>query len=241
MRTVAWYMNFLQTYKFNAIRFLFNHKTVLNDETLEPPDTVHYGLGAPWEAPELENYKYLDMFLKLATVAADHGILVMMACHRLTPSAWPGDGLWYDAEITEAKVKQSWTKIAEKLCSQWNVFAVDLQNEPHASSWAKNGGNRGDWGHAAERLGNHVLSACPRWLIMVEGVGYNPGAPGMDNGGAGICAQNETLARTRARTERGSRDGGERHIPLNLTDPHDLDSRQGGERIWPAPRCSPCS
>ena len=39
---------------------------------------------------------------------------------------------------------------------------------------------------AAERLGNHVLALCPRWMIFVEGVGYDPGAKGMDSGAAGI-------------------------------------------------------
>eukprot|EP00966_Prymnesium_polylepis_P253253 5853324-Prymnesium_polylepis.1 len=60
------------------------------------------------------------------------------------------------------------------------VFAVDLQNEPHASSWGKGMGFGSDWGHAAERLANHVLDECPRWLVMVEGVGYTPGTPGTD-------------------------------------------------------------
>ena len=76
----------------------------------------------------------------------------------------------YDSAIPEAKVLQSWDKIARALCSRWNVFAVDLQNEPHASSWAKDPAT--DWNKAAERIGNHVLTQCPRWLIMVEGVGY---------------------------------------------------------------------
>ena len=73
-------MSFLQEHKFNAIRFLFNHQTILDDARLEPPNTAVYGADAPWEAPELEDYKYLDMFLRLAEVAADRGILVMMAC-----------------------------------------------------------------------------------------------------------------------------------------------------------------
>ena len=63
---------------------------------------------------------------------------------------------------------------------------TDLQNEPHASSWGKGEGRTKDWGHAAERIGNHVLALCPRWLIMVEGVGYSPGALGLDDGSAGI-------------------------------------------------------
>lgn len=108
----------------------------------------------------------------------------MIACHRLKPDAWPGDGLWYDQRITETAVRMSWGMIAKKLCSQWNVFAVDLQNEPHSSSWAK-GDMSTDWGHAAERLGNFVLKQCPRWLVMVEGIGYTPGAPGADDPGAG--------------------------------------------------------
>ena len=57
----------------------------------------------------------------------------------------------------------------------WNVFAADLQNEPHAASWGF--GRSIDWDRAATRLGNYVLRGCPRWLIMVEGVGYKPGAP----------------------------------------------------------------
>merc|ERR1719506_1520402 len=65
-----------------------------------------------------------------------------------------------------------------------------------------------DWGQAAGRLGNHVLSACPRWLVMVEGVGYSPGAPGMDNGGAGIW-WGENLA-------------GARQQPVQLSNPSKL-------------------
>jgi endoglucanase len=85
--------------------------------------------------------------------------------------------------------------------------AVDLQNEPHSSSWAK-GDIETDWGHAAERLGNHVLNQCGRWLIFVEGVGYRPGAPGMDDGGAGIW-WGENLA-------------GVKRQPISLADPTKL-------------------
>ena len=70
---IAWYMRFLQDNNFNAIRFLFNHEDVLHNHVLDAPDEEKYGAGAPWESPELENYKYIDMFVKLARVAADHG------------------------------------------------------------------------------------------------------------------------------------------------------------------------
>ena len=132
--SIGWYMRFLRGHGFNAIRLLFNHKLVLEGAMLDPPNLAwcaeHGVADCKWEAPELEGYGYLAMFRRLAEVAAEHGLLVMMACHRLKPDAWPGKGLWYDDEITEAKVKDSWSRIAAELCGQWNVFAVDLQNEP---------------------------------------------------------------------------------------------------------------
>ena len=42
-------MKFLKDNGFNAIRFLFNHETVLQGLTLEPPNEKKYGKGAPWE------------------------------------------------------------------------------------------------------------------------------------------------------------------------------------------------
>ena len=174
--SIAWYMRFLKQHDFNAIRLLFNHEDVLKDDIVETP---------PEEA-SLFQVRYLEMFGVLAREAARHGIMVLVACHRVTPEAWPGEGLWYDKKrgYTESTVRQSWSRVAAALCGQWNVFGADLQNEPHASSWGK--GLNVDWNHGAERIGNHVLRACPRWLIFVEGVGYTPGAPGGDDPGAGF-------------------------------------------------------
>ena len=173
--SAEWYCDFLQRNQFNAIRLLFNHEHVLKDDIVD----------APAKAQLLFQKRYVEMFKVLARVAAERGILVMIACHRINQDAWPGSGLWYDTSLgfPESRVLQSWSKIASALCGQWNVVAADLQNEPHASSWGK--GLDVDWNKAAERIGNHVLGLCPRWLIMVEGVGYTPGAPGADDPGAG--------------------------------------------------------
>ena len=182
---IAWYMKWLKENKFNAIRLLFNHQMVLSNTPLEPPNTEIYGADAPWESPELANLNYIDMFDKIAEVAEEHGILILMAAHRLGPTDWPGNGLWYNEATSEENVKQSWELLANKLCGRWTVFAADLQNEPHSSSWGK-GDDATDWGRGAERLGDHVLTHCARWLIFVEGVGYTPGAKGYDSSGAGI-------------------------------------------------------
>lgn len=51
-----------------------------------------------------------------------------------------------------------------------------LLSEPYALRWAS-------WARAAERLGNHVLSKCPRWLVFVEGTGNEePAEAGMEWG-----------------------------------------------------------
>ena len=177
---ISFYMEWMREHSFNAVRLLFNHEMVLDDTLLARTST------GSWESEELAHLTYLRMFKKIAEVAAESGILVLMAAHRLAATKWPGDGLWYDNQQTETKVMQSWRKISEALCSQWNVFGVDLVNEPYAASWGKPQGPAMDWPAAASRMGNEVLTSCGRWLIFVEGVGYSPGAPGMDKPSDGI-------------------------------------------------------
>ena len=86
-------MDFLSSQGFNAIRFPFNHKSMLSDEPIELTGTV--------KAKSLRGLTYPQMFRSLAQHAAKHGILVLLTCHRTTPGAWPGDGLWFDKDISE--------------------------------------------------------------------------------------------------------------------------------------------
>ena len=176
INSVDWYLEFLSQNGFNALRLPFNHQSMLHNDPILLTGTN--------KARELRGLTYSEMFLAIAQKAAKYGILVMMTCHRTTPTAWPGEGLWHDSHISEQQALDSWSSVADALCGQWNVFAADLQNEPHKASWGK--GRDTDWDKAAARIGNHVLSRCPRWLIMVEGVGYNPGAPGADNPAQGF-------------------------------------------------------
>ena len=110
------------------------------------------------------------MFRAIAEAAAKRRILVMMACHQSKPGrAWsyPPGGMWYEPTFPESQVLNSWSMLAQGLCDLWNVFAVDLQNEPWAAMWG--GGDPSvDWSLGAAKVGNHVLAACPRWLIMVR-------------------------------------------------------------------------
>ena len=167
-----WYLNFLRSHHFNALRLTFNHKDVLHN-TPVPAHNNPFG-------PSIK--RYLDVFDHIAVKAAEKGILVVMAAVRTAADAWPGNGLWYDDEVSEINVKASWQRISNRLCHRWNVFAADLMQEPHAASWGLGAGVT-DWGHAAQRIGNSVLGHCSRWLIFVQGVGQTPGAAGMTSGG----------------------------------------------------------
>lgn len=106
--TVGWYLDFLSANGFNAIRLLFNHESILGDGRISAAELS--------KAPELYGLSYLQMFRSIALQAGQRGIVVMMACHRLTPTAWPGSGLWFDEQIDEARVLESWDKIASTLC-----------------------------------------------------------------------------------------------------------------------------
>ena len=57
-------------------------------------------------------------------------------------------------------------------------MGVDLWQEPYNSVWGFPGSLavKLNWNQAAERMGNHVLDRCARWLIMVQGVGGWPGS-----------------------------------------------------------------
>ena len=76
---------------------------------------------------------------------SEHGILVVLVCEG--SSTQFHKGFWYNrpsavkrvvaAEVTPAAVDASWGQIAAALCASWNLFAVDLQDEPYLSAWGQ--------------------------------------------------------------------------------------------------------
>ena len=82
-------MDFLKLHEFNAIRLLFTHEYVMKNDIVEAPDGAGPG-------HLLFQRRYVSMFLAIAHAAAQRGILIMIACHRIKHDAWPGAGLWYD-------------------------------------------------------------------------------------------------------------------------------------------------
>ena len=158
--TLDAYMKQIADGGFNAVRLFFNHRAVLDGEEVRHFD--------PAVEPLLVGKAYAAALRVIAVAAAKHGLLVALVCGRLTPLDAPGNGLWASAEVPEADVLRSWSVLAHVLCGQLNVFAVDLFEEPHGATWAA-GDDATDWHAAAQRIGDHVLGRCPRWLVMVQG------------------------------------------------------------------------
>ncbi|KAL1524913.1 hypothetical protein AB1Y20_019791 [Prymnesium parvum] len=174
---LEFYMRRLASHHFNTLRITFNHESVLMNEE------VNSGWGFTY-APELhdKHTRFLEMIARVARAAARRGIFVVLAAMQLQkdplPKADPALGLWSSSSFSEERVKQSWTKLARALCAVPNVIGVDLMHEPYRAVWGYPGaaGAALNWNLAAQRLGDHVLSECARWLVFVQGVGGWPGA-----------------------------------------------------------------
>lgn len=195
-------LDFIVEHGFNAIRLPYAISTVLSNPIPASADLV--------SEPSLAGLSMLDIMDIVIAKAGEHNVLIMLDAHRLRPEAGISE-LWYDAETSEAQALEAWSVLAKRYCGTWNVIAADLKNEPHGvASWGT-GDVETDWRLAAERMGNHVLTECPRWLIFVEGVETNIA------GSANFSPEEET--------ENGWWGGklqGIRNFPIRLTDPSKL-------------------
>lgn len=85
---------------------------------------------------------------------AERGILVMLDNQLMIPNGGISE-LWYEnGEYTEATVLATWDILLSRFATKWNLFAIDLKNEPHGlASWGY-GINATDWNSASERFIN---------------------------------------------------------------------------------------
>lgn len=96
------------------------------------------------------------------------GILVLLDLHSFRPDSSSSDGFWYSSTYNEATVIQMWNKLIQRYKNTWNVFAIDVKNEPFSSTW--NTGNLAtDFNKAAERIGEVIIKDT-NWLVFVEGL-----------------------------------------------------------------------
>lgn len=155
---------------FNAIRVPLAVTSTLSD----PPASM-FGGGVSEKNPEVHNLSYLAVLDVLIAQAARRDLLILLDMHRLSAGD-RNNPLWQDGSVPEAHLIGAWQRLAQRHChSSWNVMGADVFNEPWAASWGFGGASE-DWAAAAERLAAAVSSACPRWLIFVEGVSHTTAA-----------------------------------------------------------------
>jgi endoglucanase len=96
-------------------------------------------------------------------LAAHAGMLVLFDMHRIQSNVWPDPvGLWYretpeNSTDVNVPLMAAWSIVLRRFCSHWNVFGVDIFNEPWGAEWGSGGEGR-DWRAAAEAIGGFVLT-----------------------------------------------------------------------------------
>jgi len=165
-RPYAFFLDFMTKNGFNALRIPFHLELALNDAT---PSSVDYSAN-----PDLQGLSSLGVMDVIIKAAAERGILVMLDLHSFRPDSFMADGTWCDASHPESMVIDGWVKLLTRYRQQWNVFAVDLKNEPHRTTWGT-GNVDTDWNLAATRIANAISSrVSDRFLIFVEGTSNSP-------------------------------------------------------------------
>ena len=159
--SLGFFLDFLRDQNFNALRVPLSVTNILDDKA---PWMINPDLNV-----ELYGLKQLAILDRIVSEAAKRNILVLLDMHRLKAGD-TDQKLWHSEAVTEEQLLRAWRILADRLCGAWNVMGADAFNEPNSASWGV-GGPTVDWAAAAEKIGDAILSACPRWLILVQGVG----------------------------------------------------------------------
>ena len=180
--SVAELLDALESEGFNTVRLPITLLSVLANPKLSDESLQN--------SPAIYKKPYVDAVDAIATLAARRGLMVVLAASRLAPEDVPHNplqrmphGLWWSEhvagafngyEFPKSRVIEAWQKLAAATCNHWNVVGVDLMEGLSAATWGAHALT--DWNLAAAEIGDAVLKACPRWLILVRGIGA-AGAP----------------------------------------------------------------
>mmetsp|Transcript_18203 Transcript_18203/g.57202 ORF Transcript_18203/g.57202 Transcript_18203/m.57202 type:complete len:516 (+) Transcript_18203:294-1841(+) len=169
---IDFYLEFVADRGFNALRL-----PIATDVVLDNPKVKSYSYNKnQW----LKGMRALEAMEYIIDKAAEYKLLVVLGIYKIHHKQWPDDGTYGDWGVNgygETRVTEAWETLAKQFKKSWNVFAADIANEPHGSSWAS-GNSKLDFDAAVERIGNRIHKIAPHWLIFVEGIGSEPGYPG---------------------------------------------------------------
>jgi len=159
-------MNQMKDLGFNSIRLPFSSDTLHSNES---PNGIDFSKN-----PDLKGLTAIQIMDKIVNYADEIGLRIILDHHRSDSGAGTsGNGLWYDAQHSQAQWISDWQMLATRYSNNSAVIGADLHNEPYNGTWGGGGGN--DWAAAAEQAGNAIGQVNSNWLIFVEGVGNYKG------------------------------------------------------------------
>ncbi|TYZ65693.1 hypothetical protein PybrP1_009343 [[Pythium] brassicae (nom. inval.)] len=159
---------FLANNNFNAVRLPLTIDSVMRNVEVDI-DKINTNSNRAFDGVT----NYLRLLSLVVQGLGQFKIGVVLDFHVLSAQATDADtsGLWYGSSIQLADIQKAVDELAKTLCNgkHFNVMGLDLKDGLGASAtWGD--GSDTDWAAAATALGNHVLKACPKWLVFVQGV-----------------------------------------------------------------------
>lgn len=166
IRTMDQIFQFMQSNKFNALRLPFSLKLALDYDSPVPATESFLD-------QDLHGLTKRQLMKKVVEKAAEYQMVVLLDMHRLNDAFIPQ--LWYSEEFPIEDVLRGWDVVLGDLKNEWNVFGVDLKNEPSGSASWGDASPETDWKSGAEIIGKHILEKHTDWngLLFVEGINFS--------------------------------------------------------------------
>ncbi|EAL72445.1 hypothetical protein DDB_G0270190 [Dictyostelium discoideum AX4] len=163
---------------FNALRLPFSVDMLINKRY---PNHINYSLN-----PNLQGKTALEVLQYITSESGKRGILIVLEQHRFDPADYISP-LWYTTECfknvdgvcinyTEQMVIDSWINLTNLFKQYWNLWALDIKNEPHDPVTWGTGNPSTDWDKAFVRIVNQIDSSTNfNGVYFIEGVQNNQG------------------------------------------------------------------
>eukprot|EP01084_Bolivina_argentea_P061532 112467_1 len=161
---VSWrnLLSFIVEHNFNAVRIPFSAELFINNPY---PNSIDFSLN-----PELIGLTSIQCIDFIIEQCALNGIIVMLDMHCLATDGTAVEGLWYNNIYPQQTVLDIWKTIALRYEYNWNIFAIDVYNEPFDATW-NNTNSATDFNNWCEIVGNTLHDEFNvEWLIFCEGI-----------------------------------------------------------------------
>ena len=121
---------------FNTIRLPFSSEMLHSTAT---PSGIDFSKN-----PDLQGLSALQIMDKIVDYADQIGLKIILDHHRSEAGdGTSANGLWYDAQHSQAEWVSDWQMLAERYADNPAVIGADLHNEPYNGTWGDGGPN--DW------------------------------------------------------------------------------------------------